>query len=106
MKAVISRLGWSVRGALAGRGLRKETVINLRSESQETSVMAAKDQRHFTKGSWIDTMDIAGPKEERERLDAKKRKGPKIARKGKKLLQPVLLLHPALQKARKKGALV
>ena len=106
MKAVISRLGWSGRGALAGRGLRKETGINLRSESQETSVMAAKDQRHFTKGSGIDTMDIAGPKEERERLDAKKRKGPKIARKGKKLLQPVLLLHPALQKARKKSSLV
>ena len=61
MKAVISRLGWSGRGALAGRGLRKETVINLRSKSKETSVMAAKDQRHFTKGSGIDTMDIAGP---------------------------------------------
>ena len=102
MKAVISRLGWSGRGALAGRGLRKETVINLRSESNKTSVMAAKDQRHFTKGSGVDTMDIAGPKEERERLDAKKGKGPKIARKGKELLQSVLLLHPALQKRAKK----
>ena len=51
-------------------------------------------------------MDIAGSKEERERLDAKKKKGPKIARKGKNLLQLVLLLHPALQKARKKSALV
>ena len=66
---------------LAGRGLRKETVINLRSESKETSVMAAKDQHYFTKGSGIDTMDIAGPKEVRERLDAKKRKGPKLREK-------------------------
>ena len=65
---------------LAGRGLREETVINLRSKSKETSVKAAKDQSHFIKGQGIDSMDIAGPKEERERLDAKKRKGPKIAR--------------------------
>ena len=48
-------------------------------QSKETSVMAAKDQSRFIKGRGIDTMDIAGPKEERERLDAKKRKGPKIA---------------------------
>ena len=74
MKGVISRLKWLGRGALAGRGLREEPVINLRSESKETSVKAAKDQRHFIKGRGIDTMDIAGPKEERERLDAKKRK--------------------------------
>ena len=106
MEAVVSRLGWSVWGALAGRELREETVINLRSESKETSVMAAKDQRYFTKGRGTDTRDVVGLKKERERLDAKKRKGPKIARKGKKLLQPVLLLHPALQKVRKESALV
>ena len=80
MKDVISLLKWLRRGALAGRGLREETVINLRSESKEASVKAAKDRRHFIEGRGIDTMDIAGPKEERERLDAKKRKGPKIAR--------------------------
>ena len=106
MKDVISRLRLSGRGALAGRGLGEEIVINLRPESKETSVKAAKDQRHFIKGRGIDTMDISGPKEERERPDAKKRKGPKIAINGKNLLQPVLLLHPALQKARKKSALV
>ena len=78
----------------------------LRPESKETPVMAAKDQRYFTKGRGIDTGDVVGLGKERERLDAKKRKGPKIARKGKNLLQPVLLLHPALQKARKKSALV
>ena len=54
----------------------------------------------------IDTKGVVGLREERERLDAKKRKRPKIARKGKKLLQPVFLLHQALQKARKKRALV
>ena len=43
--------------------------------------MAAKDQRHFTKGSGIDTMDIAGPKEERERLDAKREKDQKLREK-------------------------
>ena len=91
---------------VAGRGLSEETVINLRSELKETSVKAAKDQRQFIKGRGLDTMDIARPKEERERLDVKKRKGPKIARKGKNLLQPVLLLHPALQKACKKSASV
>ena len=72
-------LGGSVWGALVGRWIGEEIVINLRPESKETSVKAAKDQRHFIKGRGIDTMDIAGPKEERERLDAKKRKGPKIA---------------------------
>ena len=87
MKDVISRFKWLGRGALAGRGLREETVMYLRSESKETSVKAAKVQRHFIKGRGIDTMDITGPKEERERLDA---------RKGKNLLQPVLLVHPAL----------
>ena len=106
MEAVFSRLGWSVWGALAGRELREETVINLRSESKEASVMAAKDQRYFTKGRGTDTRDVVGLKKERERPDAKKRKGPKIARKGKKLLQPVLLLHPTLQKVRKESALV
>jgi hypothetical protein len=54
----------------------------------------------------IDTKGAVGLKEERERLDAKKRKRPKTARKRKKLLQPVFLLHPALQKAHKKRALV
>ena len=54
----------------------------------------------------IDIKGIVGHREDRERLDAKKRKRPKIARKGKKLLQPVFLLHQALKKARKKGALV
>ena len=39
-----------------------------------------------------------GPEEEKERLDTKKRKRPKIARKRKMLLQLVLLLHPDLQK--------
>ena len=54
----------------------------------------------------IDTKGVVGLREERECLDAKKIKRPKIARKGKKLLQPVFLLHQALKKARKKGALV
>ena len=55
----------------------------------------------------IDTSDVVGLKEERERLDGKKReKGRKLQEKRKKLLQPVLLLHPALQKARKESALV
>ena len=53
----------------------------------------------------IDTSDV-GLKEERERLDRKKRKRPKILRQRKKLLQPVLLLHPNLQRARKKSVLV
>ena len=50
----------------------------------------------------IDTSDVVGLKEEREWLNRKKRKRPKIARKRKKLLQLVLLLHPALQKHAKK----
>ena len=50
----------------------------------------------------IDIKGIVGHRKDRERLDAKKRKGPKIARKGKKLLQPVFLLHPVLQKHAKK----
>ena len=56
----------------------------------------------------IDIKGVVGLREEGERLDAKKRKRPKIAKKGKKLQQPVflLVLHPALQKARKKRALV
>ena len=37
-------------GCAAGRELREETVMCLRSESKETSVMAAKDQHYFTKG--------------------------------------------------------
>ena len=57
----------------------------------------------LTKDRVIDTKDAVGLKEERERLDAKKRKRPKTARKRKKLLQPVFLLHPALQNARIKG---
>ena len=87
-------------GCAAGRELREETVMYPRSESKETPVIAAKDRHYFTKGRGIDTRDVVGLGKERERLDAKKRKGPKIARKGKDLLQPVLLLHPALQKAR------
>ena len=71
---------------------------NLRLESKETSVNAAKGQRHFTEGRGIDTMDVVGPKEEKERLDTKKSTRPKIARKRKKLPQSVLLLHSALQK--------
>ena len=89
-------------GCAAGRELREETVMYPRSESKETSAMAAKDQRYFIKGKGIDTRDVVGLRKEIERLDAKKRKGPKIARKGKNLLQPVLLLHPALQKRAKK----
>ena len=93
-------------GCAAGRELREETVMYLRSESKETSAMAAKDQRYFTKSRGIDTRDAVGFRKERERLGAKKRKGPKIAIKGKNLLQQMLLLRPALQKARKKSALV
>ena len=65
-EAVISRLGGSVWGALAGRGLGEEAVINLQSELKETSANAAKDQSHFTKGRGIDTRDVVGLKEERE----------------------------------------
>ena len=106
LKAVISRLGGSVWGALADSGLGEETVINLWPESKETSANTAKDQHHFIEGRGIDTRGVVGLKEEKERLDTKKRKGPKIARKRKKLRQPVLLLHPALQKALRRGALV
>ena len=81
MEAVIRRLGGSVWGALTGRGLGEEAVINLWSESKETSENAAKDQGYFTKGRGIDSRDVVGLKEERERLDAKKRKRPKTARK-------------------------
>ena len=106
LEVVVSWLGWSVWGALVGREFREETVINLQPESKETSVMTTKDQHYFTKGRGIDTRDVVGLKKEREQLDVKKRKEPKIARKGKKLLQPVPLLRPALQKARKESALV
>ena len=74
-------------GCAAGRELREETVMYLRSASKEASAMAAKDQRYSTKSRGIDTRDVVGFRKERERLDAKKRKGPKIARKGKNLLQ-------------------
>ena len=49
-------------GCAAGRELRdsEETVMYLRSESKETSAMAAKDQRYFTKSRGIDTRDIVG----------------------------------------------
>ena len=67
-------------GCAAGRELREETVMYLRSESKETSAMADKNQRYFTKSRGIDTRDVVGFRKERERLDAKKRKGPKIAR--------------------------
>ena len=40
--------------------------------------MAAKDQRHLTEGRGIDTRDVVGLGKERERLDVKKRKGPKL----------------------------
>ena len=50
LEAVISQLGRTVCGALAGRGLGEEAVINLQSESKETSENTAKDQRHFNKG--------------------------------------------------------
>ena len=79
---------------------------NLRLESKETSVNTAKDHSHFIEGREIDTRDVVGPKEEKERLDAKKRKRPKIARKREKLPQSVLLLHPALKKVRKLSELV
>ena len=85
LKAVIGRLGGSVWGTLADRGLGEETVINLRPKSKEASANAAKDQRHFFEGRGIDTRGVVGPKEEKERLDAKKRKRPKTARKRKKL---------------------
>ena len=88
----------SVWGAHAGRWIGEETVINLRPESKEISVNTAKDHSHFIEGRGIDTRDVVGPKEEKERLDTKKKKRPKIARKRKKLLQSVLLLHPALKK--------
>ena len=87
---------------LADRELGEEAVIKLRSESKDTSAKAAKDQCHLTRGRGIDTKDVVGLKEKRERLDANKRKWPKIARKRKKLLRSVLPLYPALQKARKK----
>ena len=67
-------------GCAAGRELREETVMYLRSESKEASAMVAKDQCYFTKSRGIDTRDVVGFRKERERLDAKKRKGPKIAR--------------------------
>ena len=51
----------------------------------------------------IDTRGAVGLEEERERLDAKKSKRPKTAKKRKKLLQPVFLLHPALKKHTKKA---
>ena len=73
--------------------------MNLRPESKDTSAKAAKDRSHLSKA----TSDAVGLKEERRRLDGKR---PKIARKRKKPLQPVLLLHPALQKAGKYSVLV
>ena len=54
----------------------------------------------------IDTKGVVGLKEERERIDAKKRKSPRIARNRKKLLQPVLLLHPALRGGARGGGIV
>ena len=53
---------------------------------KDTSAKAAKGRRHLTKGRVIDTKGVVGLRDERERLDAKKRKRPKIARRGKKLL--------------------
>ena len=50
LETVISRLEGSVQEALAGKELGEEAVINLRPESKETSVNAAKDQRHFIEG--------------------------------------------------------
>ena len=93
--------GLYARGVVAVRELGEEGVINLRSESKGASEKASKDQSHFTKGRGIDTKDVVGLKEEREWPDSKKGKRPKTARKRKKLLQPVPLQHPALQKAHK-----
>ena len=90
---------------LAGRGLREETVINPQSKSKETSVKAAKDQSHFIKGRGIDTMDIARPKEERERLDAK-REMTKNCEKRKESAAASASTAPSSSKARKKSALV
>ena len=42
LEAIISRLGGSVCGALADRGLGEETPTNLRSELKETSANAAE----------------------------------------------------------------
>ena len=58
-------------GCVADRELREETVMYLQSESKETPVIAAKDQRHLTKGRGINTRDVVGLGKERERLDAK-----------------------------------
>ena len=65
-----------------------------------------KESAPLIEGRGIDTRDVVGPKEEKEQLDTKKRKRTKIARKRKKLPQSVLLLHPALKKARKLSELV
>ena len=106
MNAIINWLKGSVWETLAGRGRGEEEVINLRSESKDTSEKAAKDRRHLAKGKVIDTSDFVALKEEGERLDGKEEKGRKLQKKRKKLLLPVLLLHPALQKHAKKSALV
>ena len=102
LETVISQLEGSVQEALAGKELGEEAVINLQPESKETSAKAAKYQCHFTKGRGTDTKNAVGLKEGRVRLDAKRRKRPKVARNRKELLQPVILLHPALQNASKK----
>ena len=70
---------------LADRRLGEETVINLQPELKETSVNATKDQRHFIEGRGIYTREVVGLEEEKEWLDAKKRKRPKTVRKRKKL---------------------
>ena len=78
LEAVIGQLGGSVCEALSGRGLGEEIAINLRPEPKETSVDAARGQRHSIEGREIDTRDVVGLEEEKEWLDAKKRKGQKL----------------------------
>ena len=51
------------------------------SESKETSVMATKDQRYFTKGRGINTRNVVGFRKERERLDAEIEKDQKLREK-------------------------
>ena len=74
MGAVISRLGVLYGGALAGKGLGEEAVINIRSGSKETSAKAAKDQCHFAKDRGIDTRDVVGLKDERTARCKKEKK--------------------------------
>ena len=51
-------------GCAEARELREKTVMYLWLESKETSVMAAKDQRYFTKGRGINTRNVVGFRKE------------------------------------------